>query len=149
MNEAQTQPAQTSAPIPHYHVAYGLAGYGPDGADGYASFEDLAGALEYASDYLRESADMLEEEAEAEAENGRYEDAWKAHKHADRLELQRMNQDLERRRNAPMYVDDDEAYAALLDDLAGAYPIDVDSRSCRLYLWACDEAGCDHWEDDA
>ncbi len=149
MNEAQAQPAQTSAPVPHYHVAYGVAVYAPDGADGYASFEDLAGALEYASDYLQESADAAYELADVYADEGRFEEAWTELRLSRALELQRMNQDIERRRNAPLYKDDDEAYAALLEDLAGAYPVDVDSRSCRLYLWGCDEAGCEHWEDDA
>ena len=29
----------------HYHVGYGLAGYGPAGPDGIASFEDLSSAI--------------------------------------------------------------------------------------------------------
>jgi hypothetical protein len=130
----------------HYHVAYGLAGYGPDGADGFACFDEVGAALEYARDELARDVDMAHEDAHALADDGQYEDAWRAIVRMEDLEVLRANLD-PARRQAPLYRDAAAAYAQLQTDQAGAFPHDV-SETSRLYLWECDVDGCEHCEED-
>jgi hypothetical protein len=131
----------------HWHVAYGLAGYGPDGADGFASFDSLGDALDYARDELSTDVDMAYEDAHILAEQSQYRDAWMAIERMERLELLRANLD-PRRADAPLYRDDAAAYRALQESQAAGFPHDV-SDSSRLYLWQCDVADCDHCEEES
>lgn len=127
----------------HFHVAYGLAGYGPDGADEFASFATLAEALDYARDELVADVDMAHEEAHALADAGDYESAWRAIERMERLETLRANLD-PKRAQAPLYRDNPGAYAQLQESQAAAFPHDVAGNS-RLYLWECESpVTCEH-----
>ena len=131
---------------PHWHVATGLAGYGPDGADGFACFDSLGGALEYARDELSTFVDMAHEGAHMFAEAKQYEEAWQEVARCESLELLRANLD-PARVSAPLYRDDAAAYASLQEDQAAAFPHDV-SHNARLYLWECDEPECEHCDEE-
>ena len=148
-------------PTAHFHVASGLAGYGPDAADsdGFAQFDTLAEALEYARDELDSWVDMAHEGAhdmalhasqyhaafklDSSREDMRamalehYADAWSELERSEALEILRANLD-PARRNAPLYRDDAAAYAALQRTQADEFPHDV-SHNSRLYLWECSE----------
>lgn len=132
----------------HWHVATGLAGYGPDGADGYASFDSLSGALDYARDELSTFVDFAHEGAHAAAEDGRFEEAWREVVRMEDLENWRANLD-PKRAGAPAYVNDPAAYAAMQEEQAAQFPRDV-SYNTRLYLWQCETPeDCDHLEEDS
>ena len=130
----------------HWHIATGLAGYGPDGADGFGTAETLDDAAEYARDELRNAVDSCEEGADILAGEGRFEQAWNEHKRADRLEILRANIDPERQ-NAPLYKDRPEVWAETLSRILGEeFPCDISEHS-RLYVWQCDDSECEHRED--
>ena len=133
------------AAAPHWHVASGLAGYGPDGADGFASFDSLGDAIDYARDELTTYVDMAHQDMHASGEAGEYEAAWQSLLLVERLELLRANLD-PARASAPLYRGDPAAYRALQESQADEFPHDV-SHNARLYLWECAEPDCEHCED--
>lgn len=124
----------------HYHVAHGLAGYGPDGDEGTPTFETLADALEFARDELAVDVDMAHEAMHSLADAGEFEQAWAEVLRIESLEVLRANL-APGRRNAPLYAADPAAYSALQVAQATEFPVDV-SDCGRLYLWDCDEAEC-------
>lgn len=126
----------------HYHVATGLAGYGPDAADtdGYPTFDTAQEALSYARDELTTWIDFAAETAQSYAAGEDYEQAWKESQRADDLETLRANLD-PARREAPLYRDNPTAYQTLVQEQVGGFPHDV-SYNTRLYLWQCDESEC-------
>jgi len=133
----------------HYHVATGLAGYGPDAADsdGFATFESLADALSYARDDLSAFIDFAHDGAHGFASQGDFESAWNEVVRMEDLENWQANLD-PARANAPLYRDDSAAYAAMQAEQAAQFPRDV-SHNTRLYLWDCAEDPCDcssDWE---
>ena len=133
----------------HYHVATGLAGYGPDAADsdGFATFESLADALDYARSELSTFIDMAHESAHMFGASEQYKDAWTEILRCEDLELWQANLD-PARKDAPLYRDDSAAYAAMQAEQAAQFPRDV-SYNTRLYLWDCAEDPCDcssDWE---
>jgi hypothetical protein len=130
----------------HYHVASGLAGYGPDASDsdGFPTFETLGEALDYARDELLVFIDMAHEDAHALADDGQYEDAWRQIERVEALENLRANLDT-KRASAPLYVDDAAAYAALQESQLAEFPHDV-SHNARLYVWSCVETECESEE---
>lgn len=133
---------------PHWHVATGLAGYGPEASDsdGFATFASLADALEYARDELVWFVDYAHEGAHAFGEAGQFEDAWKEVLRVEELENLRANLS-PTRRLAPLYRDDPAAYAALQESQAAEFPHDV-SHNTRLYLWQCETPDdCDSAKD--
>jgi hypothetical protein len=132
----------------HYHVATGLAGYGPDASDtdGFATFDTLGSALDYARDELATFIEMAHEGSHAAADAGDYEQAWLEVCRVETLDTLRANLDPSRKQ-APLYVDDDAAYAALQETQAADFPHDV-SHNARLYLWECDEPDCESAADD-
>lgn len=127
----------------HWHVASGLAGYGPDAADsdGFPTFGTLAEALDYARSELSVYVDMAHEEAHALADSEDFRGAWEAVVRMQELETMRANLDPSRA-TAPLYRDNPDAYASLQDSQAADFPHDVTHNS-RLYLWACDEPDCE------
>src|SRR4029450_5198246 len=131
----------------HYHVASGITGYGPDGADGFACFDSLAGALDYARDELSTFADMAHEAAHGFAAEHAYADAWGEIERMEELETLRANLD-PARASAPLYRDDPDAYAALQAEQLAGFPRLV-SHNTGLYVWPCDEPDCEHCDDDA
>jgi hypothetical protein len=131
----------------HWHVATGLAGYGPDGSDGYATFATLAEALDYARDELRFAVDHAHESAHAHGDAGDYESAWENVLACERLETLRANLD-PARASAPLYRDDAAAFVALQESQAADFPHDLTGAD-RLYLWQCEEPSeCDHVDEE-
>ena len=130
----------------HYHVATGLAGYGPDAADsdGFATFGSLSDALSYARDELSSFIDMAHESAHSFGAEEQYKEAWGEILRCEDLELWQANLD-PARRNAPLYRDDSAAYAAMQAEQAAQFPRDV-SYNTRLYLWDCSDE-CDSSDD--
>lgn len=122
----------------HYHVAYGLAGYGPDDIGG--QLETLSDALECARDELATDVDSAHEAILSHIESQEWEQACEAFTAMEALEILRMNLD-PKRRSAPMYVNDPAAYAALQETQLDLFPVDVGTSS-RLYVWECD-ADCE------
>ena len=133
----------------HYHVATGLAGYGPDAADsdGLAAFDSLSDALSYARDELSSFVDMAHESAHAFGAEQNYQAAWGEILRCEDLELWQANLD-PARRDAPLYRDNPGAYAAMQNEQWAQFPRDV-SYNTRLYLWDCSEDPCEcSWEEE-
>lgn len=137
----------------HWHVATGLAGYGPEGSDGFACYATLADALEGAREEMRSFVDMAHDAAHGFGDAGQFEDAWLEVLRCERLEVLRANLD-PARRDAPLYRDragyppGDERWCKLQESQAADFPHDV-SHNTRLYLWQCeDPAGCEHCEEE-
>jgi hypothetical protein len=129
----------------HYHVANGIAGYGPDCDESTPTYDTLADAIEGAREELSVWEDIARETAEGFADAGDFESAWKEHKRAESLWILRANLD-PARKNAPLYRDNPKAYADLLKSQFEDFPHDVSTNS-RLYLWECDNEECES-EDD-
>lgn len=132
----------------HFHVASGLAGYGPDASDsdGFARFDTLGEALQYVHESeLPLWIDQAHETAQCLAAGEDYRGAWYEVVRADDLEALRQNLN-PARRSAPMYVDDLAAYEAMQQDQLATFPRTV-SDSSRLYVWECDESYCNDDED--
>lgn len=126
----------------HWHIATGIAGYGPDGADGFGTATTLDDTAESARDELRTSVDICEETAEALAADGHFEEAWREHKRADALEILRANLNTDRK-DAPLYAGKPELWHRTLSDIvADSFPVDI-SHSARLYVWECTDTDCD------
>lgn len=125
----------------HYHVAHGLAGYGPDTDENTPTFETLGEALEYAREELAGDIDIAHDTAHACGEAGDFEQAWAEVLRMESLENLRANLD-PARRDAPLYRDDPVAYAALQESQAAMFPVDAYGPAGRLYLWDCDETEC-------
>ncbi len=144
--DAWEAPMMSTYTANHWHVATGLSGYGPDGADGFASFDSLAQALDYARDEMRDAIDFAHDGAHGFAQAEDYESAWNEVLRIESLETLRANLD-PARQSAPLYRDDPVAYAALLESQAADFPHDW-SEHTRLYLWQCeDPATCEHGEE--
>lgn len=131
----------------HWHVASGLAGYGPDGSDTTFVSPTTATAL---AESIRVELDMWADSerdgAEGYAEAGDYESAWKLRKHADGIETMRTSLDNERV-NAPLYRDAPEKWdETILRMVAESFPYDVDEGRSRVYAWECGEPDetCEH-----
>lgn len=133
----------------HWHVATGFAGYGPDGADGYATADDVIGAADLARDDLREEIGGLSDTAESYADMKDFESAWKSHKLADELDIVRANIS-PKRAEAPLYRDQPGAWREMLTQLIGqTFPLALDiDGSRRLYVWECETPDCDQTDDD-
>lgn len=147
----------------HFHVAYGLAGYGPDAPDdGFPTFETIGEALEYAREELSTDSDSAHSMAhdlalhasqyhaayklDASREDmlrmavNHYANAWRELERSESLELLRANLD-PARASAPLYRDDPAAYAALQETQLAEFPVDVSEHS-RLYVWDCSDSEC-------
>lgn len=148
----------------HWHVATGLAGYGPDGSDGFDTASEvteipdlvrfeLDTAIQGASDdahACRESADKAFGQGNRDAALEGYRDAFKAIDLADGLVTLHANLDPERA-NAPVYRDaPDKWTATILQIVADNFPLDLDTRgSGRLYVWECESPDvCEHANEE-
>lgn len=136
----------------HWHIAYGLFGYGPDGADGFATFdtpESVAEALH--STYVPEVVEQLDDEARMHALDEDYKAAWEAHVYGDEVNIVRQNFN-PARANAPLYADEPEKWRSTIIDLIGQhFPLQVVHSTpggTHLYVWECEEPDCDHLEEE-
>lgn len=129
----------------HWHVATGLAGYGPDGADGYASATDAREIASALVSELDSAADFNYESAESLADPGKdYEAAWRTMKLGEALTALSANLDYDKRATAPLYVNDPAALdMTIMGIVASEFPLDI-THNTRLYVWQCDDSDCDH-----
>jgi hypothetical protein len=140
----------------HWHVASGLAGYGPDGDDGYAdavTWRELADLLH---GELNQVAEYLHEVAEGEATDGDKALAYDLIRKSEEAERLARNLD-DSRADAPLYADNADLRDATVEALVEShFPYYYDhtvgpgnAARLALYAWPC-EAGseCEHVEDD-
>lgn len=133
--------------VRHWHVATGLAGYGPDGSDGYDTAENLRDVSDAIRDRLRDFIDSNDQGARAVADTGDYKDAWETMMLAESLETLSTNLNNKRGDSAPLYVGKPKLWDETLDRIIGeTFPLDV-SYNTRLYVWECDTAECDHLDE--
>jgi hypothetical protein len=130
----------------HFHIGYGIAGYGPDvdeGAPTLGSWEDVC---DYLHAELSTVVDMIGEDAEGHAARGDYETAWNTSKRADAVDILRRSLD-PKRAVAPLYRDDPGAWRATIErTVRESFPLDT-SGAIRLYVWECSEDECE--DEDA
>ena len=132
-----------------YFIAYGLAGYGPSGEDGYAYADTWRNLADTVNQYLRESADEQHEAAHAIASDGDYEEAWTSILRSEELSAKAASFD-NARENAPLYRDDPKLWEDTIKRMTGeTFPLDV-SHNTRLYVWPCedDETWAEHTAED-
>lgn len=134
----------------HWHVATGLAGYGPDASDteGFAVAWSASSAADMAVDEIRRSLDMLADTASNEAEQENYKEAWDNVQLSQELDIIARNLSSERA-SAPLYVGTDGKWELAVADLLGStFPLDLDTDGrSRLYVWQCQEFECMSLED--
>ncbi|MFG3710913.1 hypothetical protein [Micromonospora sp. NPDC047730] len=136
----------TTTAVRHWHVATGLVGYGPDGADGYGTAIELTDVADLIRDELRQAADSEDEGSRSEAEAADFSEAWKLKTRAEHLSIlaETFSND---RANAPLYAGKPEMWADTIETLIRQhFPLDISDRS-RLYVWPCAEPGCEHLAD--
>lgn len=134
----------------HYHVASGLAGYGPDASDDISDGPSFAeygptGAADAVRDELERTMDHLGDVAEGYAESGDYKDAWDTHKLGEALDMLRLNLAPERA-TAPLYRDRLDLWTETVTKLLSdpTFPLDLDIQgNTRLYVWQCAETHTD------
>lgn len=132
-----------------YFIAYGLAGYGPEGSEGFTYATTWRNLADIVNQYLNESAGSAYETADILGDAGNYEDAWHEHKRSESLDNLARNFD-NARADAPLYRDDPAAWDATIERMVGeTFPLDV-SHNTRLYVWPCedDETWAEHTAED-
>jgi hypothetical protein len=131
----------------HWHVATGLAGYGPDGSDGFGtglSVTETAGLIESELNLASESAREL---AVARAAAKKYKDAWETMVRSDELDTLALNFS-PKRKDAPLYKDNESAWEEEIKRKIGeTFPLDIPEHS-RLYVWEHEDDECEHLEED-
>jgi hypothetical protein len=135
----------------HWHVASGLAGYGPDAAD--SDGFTVAGTPEELSILLRyelsEWMDYESEMAQSYADDGDYKSAWQLLKHASE-DTDRLYRNLDNKRaNAPYWQDNPGAWQAHILKVATEYfPYSVNEGKSKVYAWECEHGSeCESLED--
>lgn len=133
--------------VAHWHVASGLAGYGPDaGSTTYATANTAPELADAIREELRGWADSENDGAHAYADAKDFEGAWMLAKHANSVEHVRMNLDNERM-NAPVYADNPQAWdETVLGMVRDLFPYAVDEGRSKVYAWECSEPddACEH-----
>ncbi|TKK84612.1 hypothetical protein FDA94_28705 [Herbidospora galbida] len=134
----------------HWHIAHGLAGYGPDGADGYNTATEISGSgglADQISDELDRDAESAHGLIRTEGEAGNFKEAFEAWELHDKLTTLSLNFSI-RREDAPLYKDDKPLWErTVLRLVAENFPLDVSDNS-RMYVWECTEPECEHLTDD-
>jgi hypothetical protein len=137
-------------PNTHWHIATGLAGYGPDGSDGYGTADSPASLAAALTDELARHASAEWETADVYGDDGQYEQAWRTLTRARGLETLAHNFD-PKRANSPLYRHDPAAWESTVEDMTRkTFPLDV-SHNTRLYVWECelDSAVCEHAKEES
>lgn len=134
---------------PHWHAATGLAGYGPDGSNGYATATRIGELADMMKDELERAADSAAELAGILGENEEYKEAWETHVLADELYAHAYNTSNDRAK-APLYRDNAKLWAEKVLGFLALYPLDIDIQgNTRLYVWECEFPDvCEHLKDD-
>jgi hypothetical protein len=133
--------------VSHWHIASGLAGYGPDGTDGYSTATDMQNLAYSVAEELQSFAGYNDDSARCLAEAGDYKEAWQTMMLAESLSALFHNLDYDKRLQAPLYVNDAAALDASIERIVEeTFPLDV-SYNTRLYVWQCDEAECEHLDE--
>lgn len=132
--------------VHHWHVAHGLAGYGPEGSDGYAYFTDPESLADYVRGELDSDAEALHDSATAYAEAGDFEEAWKTHMLTEEMATVAANFD-NKRRDAPIYRDDRAAWhMTILHLVVEHFPYVTSPPAGQLYVWQCQTGyECEHY----
>ena len=133
----------------HWHVATGLAGYGPEASDdNWATInEGDARGLAYAiQDELERIADFEREGAEALADSEDFKAAWETMKNAESLATLAENFD-NSRQHAPLYPA--LWHETIYRMVAESFPVDYRDGNSRLYVWECSETDCHDEEDES
>jgi hypothetical protein len=133
----------------HWHVATGLAGYGPDAADsdGFAYATTTDGLASLIQQECNSVAEQLYETAQTYGTAEQYEDAWKTLKRSEEFGIMALNFDPARAR-APLYVHDPQAWTETVMRLIDEH-FPADFEHSRLYVWKCQHPDdCDSYEDD-
>jgi hypothetical protein len=142
----------------HWHVQSGLTGYGPDASDtgGFNAFTDARAIADQIVAELQVWAQSERDSADALADSGDYQGAWRTLKHSDQLHnlADNFNND---RANAPLYVGDPVSWEQTIMRMVGEhFPIGVDpsygvapTDYCRsmVYVWECVRGGCEATHD--
>lgn len=135
----------------HFHVAHGLAGYGPYGSESYDTGENWEDVADLIRDRLRGVVDRLAEDMSIASERQDYKEYHDASELAASIETLAANLD-NSRSDAPLYGGDTEAWRGTIADIVSkSFPLDLDTRGAnRLYAWVCttSDAECDHFRDD-
>lgn len=142
----------------HFHVAYSIGSYDPDGSEGFLWAETLTGVADLLSTAFEESGDMARDEAVGLAGSLLFEEAWDANERALDLWNRATNWDMDRRKAAPLYKDDPDALnASILRWLAdtfgsengGGFPV---GEHRYLNVWKCVTSGtgdvCEHLTEE-
>lgn len=142
--------------VEHWHVAGGLAGYGPDGSDGYGTATSWVQLADLLADELRNAADYLHEGAEATAGEGDKPLAWDLRKESDEVEALAWNFSNDRAQ-APLYAGSPGQWDAEVRRLVEKhFPFYYDytvgpgnAARLALYAWECEEGDeCEHAADE-
>lgn len=140
----------------HWHVASGLAGYGPDGSDGFGTATGWTQLANLLAEELDRAAEYLHEGAEGAADHDKAE-AWDLNKEAFQASTMARNFD-NGRADAPLYAGNPAAWHAAVEGLvAEHFPYYYDhtvgpdnSARLALYAWACEQGDdCEHATDEA
>ena len=130
----------------HWHVATGLAGYGPEGSDGYGTATDARVLADLIREELDNAASAATDTANSLADDGQYADAWKEKTRAEGMGTLALNFH-NRRADAPLYRGKPELWAETVERMAVEhFPYDI-SHNTRLYVWDCMDPSCEHLAD--
>lgn len=102
----------------HYHVAYSLGSYSPDGSEGFPTATTMRELVDLVHDKLSQSAESARDLAVALAENEQYKEAWEANELALDLWNKAENWSNDRS-SAPLYKDDPDAWNARIHRMLG------------------------------
>ena len=129
----------------HWHVATGLAGYGPDASDGNWSTideSDATGLADSIRGELQFIANFEREGAQAYADSEDYENAWRTMENANTLWNLAENFD-NKRAQAPLYAGNPALWhETIYRMVAESFPVDFRDGNSRLYVWECSETDC-------
>lgn len=141
----------------HFHVAYSIGSYGPDGSEGFDWGETLTDIAELLCKAFDESGDMARDEAVNLAKNCLFEDAWDANERALDLWNKSQNWNPERR-DAVIYKRSpaawDETLSRMLTDQFGSengglFPV---GGHRYINVWRCETSGtndvCEHLTEE-
>lgn len=137
----------------HWHQAFGLPGYGPEGTDGFATAKTVYNGLDVLMyDGLKEAAEIVYQDSQAcsdaadrcrdqghdKDELGNLRGYRAANKRAYEIDILSMNVNPNRADKVPTW----DAY--ILGVMGDKFPMDI-THNTRLYVWECESPyECQH-----